>query len=129
MHSVLIIEDEIAHLILLREVLQTEPALTLIEADTGKQGLVLARAKRPDLVLVDARLPDMDGVEVARLIKADLALKGTRVMFVTVVADLASKWLPDADAFMLKPYEDAVLLANVRQLLGIGHASAPSAAN
>ena len=43
---------------------------TVIEARTGTEGLALARSERPDLILLDVRLPDINGIEVCRRLKA-----------------------------------------------------------
>jgi len=50
----------------------------VLEAATGKHGLLLTRAYSPDLVLLDVRLPDVNGVEVCRQIKNDPSLKYNR---------------------------------------------------
>lgn len=67
MPTVLYIEDDQANRTLVRRVLEAE-GYTVLEAENGPQGLQVAVAERPDLVLVDISMPDMDGYEVtARL--------------------------------------------------------------
>jgi CheY-like chemotaxis protein len=61
---VLYIEDNPANSALVEQVLHFRPGITLYKAPDGATGLVLAAASRPDLILVDMRLPDMDGLGV-----------------------------------------------------------------
>ena len=67
---ILIIEDEPKNLTLLRDLLQVSGYST-IEATDGKQGVELAKSKKPDLILMDVQMPVMDGLEATRILKAD----------------------------------------------------------
>jgi two-component system cell cycle response regulator DivK len=83
---VLIVDDNERNARLARDVLEAAGMSTL-SASTASEGLALAREHAPDLVLLDLRLPDLDGAEVARLLRADrataeiplVALSATRV--------------------------------------------------
>jgi two-component system cell cycle response regulator DivK len=67
MPTVLYIEDDQANRTLVRRVLEAE-GFQVLEAEDGQQGLEVAREERPDMILVDISMPDMDGYEVtARL--------------------------------------------------------------
>ncbi len=92
-HLVLIVDDNERNLRLARDVLEFAGFRTA-EAATGAEAVACAIDQRPDVVLLDIRLPDMDGTDVARLIKADprttqipiialtsLAMKGDREWF------------------------------------------------
>jgi two-component system cell cycle response regulator DivK len=68
--SVLIVEDDDRNRKLARDVLDAAGFRTM-EAATGAEGIALAREHRPDVILVDLRLPDMGGVEVARALSND----------------------------------------------------------
>lgn len=63
---VLYIEDNPVNVILVEQALSTWPAVKVISAETGRRGLELLRTHRPDLLLVDMGLPDMDGIELMR---------------------------------------------------------------
>lgn len=81
----------------LRFVLELDTSLTIVaEAADGQETLTLARVHRPDLVLVDIRMPRLDGIEAVRRIAADPALERTRALMLTTFA------------------EDDLLLASVR---------------
>ena len=99
---VLLIEDEETIARVLREVLEGR-GHTVEVAATGAQGILKARAFRPDVVLLDLGLPDVDGIDVAKIIRSDPELK-----HVWLVAVTAHSREPDAafagfDAYFHKP--------------------------
>ncbi len=68
----------------LRVLIDREPDLTVVgEADSGRAALELVRRERPDVLLLDVRMPGMDGLETLRHLAADADLAGTRVIVVT----------------------------------------------
>lgn len=69
MPTVLYIEDDQANRTLVRRVLEAE-GYTVLEAENGRRGLQVAGAERPDLVLVDISMPEMDGYEVTARLRA-----------------------------------------------------------
>jgi two-component system cell cycle response regulator DivK len=85
MTVVLIVEDNPRNLKLVRDLLEHAGYRTL-EASTAEDGLALARAHRPDLVLMDVQLPGMDGVQALARLRADPATNGIPVVAVTAFA-------------------------------------------
>ena len=77
MTVVLIVEDNPRNLKLVRDILEHAGYRTL-EAATAEDGLALARAQQPELVLMDVQLPGMDGVEALARLRADPATSGIR---------------------------------------------------
>jgi two-component system, cell cycle response regulator DivK len=71
MTLVLIVDDNERNRKLVGDVLRAAGFATL-EAETGGQGLTLAAERRPDVILMDLRLPDVDGVEVAQRLRSEL---------------------------------------------------------
>lgn len=90
-------------------------------ASTGAQGLALARRCAPALIVLDVRLPDMDGFETLRSLRAEPALRRTPVIFVTASANETTRNLAreaGATAFFAKPFEGGRLLQAIeRELL------------
>lgn len=72
----------------LRLVLDLDPDLTIVaEAGDGAEALALVRSHRPDLALLDVRMPRLDGIEVIRHIMTDPGLSTTRALVLTTFAD------------------------------------------
>jgi two-component system, cell cycle response regulator DivK len=82
---ILIVEDNEKNLKLVRDLLQVKGYRTL-EAGTGQRGLELAAEHRPDLVLMDIQLPDIDGVSALERLRADPRTAELRVIALTAFA-------------------------------------------
>lgn len=78
-----IVEDNPDARRLLRRVLQARGEYQIFEAAGGREGIELVRRERPDLVLLDLMMPDVDGFQVLETIKADDELAGTRIIVIT----------------------------------------------
>lgn len=105
MSTILIVEDNEKNMKLVRDILQHQGHTTL-EAVTGVDGVRLALAQRPDLVLMDIQLPDIDGISALREIRKDSALDGMPVLAVSasVMPDEQQKVVTSGfDAFITKP--------------------------
>ena len=93
----------------------------VISAATGQECLQIARAERPDLILLDVRLPDINGLEVCRRIKSDPELARIAVINVTGMRtskdDEVEGIEAGADAYLTKPVHLRTLLAHVQTLL------------
>ncbi|HEY4721463.1 MAG TPA: response regulator, partial [Anaerolineae bacterium] len=83
MRDILIIDDNPEATLLLRRVLQAYGRYTLREAANGRIGLDMCRAQRPDLILLDLMMPEMDGFAVLDALKHDDHLKDVPVIVVT----------------------------------------------
>jgi len=105
MSTILIVEDNEKNMKLVRDILQHRGYQT-IEAVTGTDGVRLAREKHPDLVLMDIQLPDIDGIEALRQIRAEASLANVPVVAVSasVMPDEQQKIVRSGfDAFVTKP--------------------------
>jgi len=78
-----IVEDNPDARRLLRRVLQARGEYQIFEASGGREGIDLVRRERPDLVLLDLMMPEVDGFQVLEAIKADKELADTRVIVIT----------------------------------------------
>ena len=116
---ILIVEDQEDNRTILRDLLG-KAGYDIIEAVNGEDGVALALAKRPDLILMDIQLPLMDGYEATRRIKANAELKAVPVIAVTSYAlsgDEAKARAAGCDAYVAKPFSPRQLLAKVREYL------------
>ncbi|NLG22927.1 MAG: response regulator transcription factor [Actinomycetales bacterium] len=113
----------------LRLVLELDPGLEVVgEAGDGVEAVAVTREHRPDLALLDVRMPRLDGVEAARRICADPALSGTRVVMLTTFADeslLVDAVRAGASGYLLKSMPPEDIRAAVRSAAGGQTAVAP----
>lgn len=87
------------------------------EAGTGRQAVELARAERADLVVMDVRMPDLDGIEATRLIAADEDLAGVKVLVLTTYdtdENIVEALRAGASGFLVKDTRPAELLDAIR---------------
>jgi PAS domain S-box-containing protein len=116
----LIVDDDTASIHILRHTLAAMGDLYF--AKTGENALQLARQLMPDLILLDAHMPGVDGFEVCRSLKAEKSFAHVPIAFVTRFSDPRhEKRALDLGAadFIAKPYTRAVLQARVRNLLDL----------
>jgi len=116
---VLIVEDNDKNRKLVRDVL-TFKRYEVIEAETGEEGVRLARERRPHLVLMDIRLPGIDGVEALRRLRADETTREIPLMAMTasVMSEDRQKIMAAGfDGYLSKPINVTDFVAAVTQLL------------
>jgi DNA-binding NarL/FixJ family response regulator len=118
MTRVLLADDQALVRAGFRLLLQSADDLAVVgEASTGAEALELARQERPDVVLMDIRMPQMDGLEATRRIVGDVELSGVRVLILTTFeADeyVFEALRAGASGFVVKDIEPADLLQAVR---------------
>ena len=116
---ILVVEDNDKSRKLVRDLLAVK-GYTVVEAETGEEGVNLARERSPSLVLMDIRLPGIDGIEALGRLRAEVATQGIPVMAMTasVMAGDRQRVLDAGfDAFQSKPIRIKDFLAAVEQLL------------
>jgi len=94
------------------------PHYTVKAAVNGQMALKIAEKQSPDLILLDIRMPGMDGYEVCRQLKADKATAGIPVIFLTGEADVTSEVAAVGGVgYITKPIEPDALLARIEDCL------------
>jgi two-component system, sensor histidine kinase len=93
----------------------------VLEAATGAEAIECARASRPDLIVLDIRLPDIDGMEVCRRLKTDVATASSLILHTSATfasIDLKVRGLDlGGDGFLAQPFTSQELIATVNALL------------
>ena len=119
--TVVCIEDEPEMIDLVKLILGRK-GFELVGAVGGREGLETVRKHKPDLVLLDLMMPDMDGWEVYQQMKADEELKTIPVIVVTAKAQSIDKVLglhiAKVDDYVTKPFGPQELLQSVNKVLG-----------
>jgi CheY-like chemotaxis protein len=116
---ILVVEDNEKNRKLVRDVL-TFKGYTIVETDTGEEGVRLAREHRPRLILMDIQLPGIDGIEALRRLRADEATRAIPVVAVTASAmdrDRQKIMAAGFDGYQSKPLNVKEFMAAVAELV------------
>lgn len=116
---ILIVDEEPKNVKLVRDLLHVF-GYTTIEATDGKQGVELAKAQKPDLILMDVMMPVMDGLEATRILKIDTATKSIPIVALTARAmkgDKEKMLQAGCDAYLTKPLDTKEFLKVVAEYL------------
>ena len=114
---ILIVEDDPKNLKLFRDLIQVS-GYTTLEATDGKQGVELAREKKPDLILMDIQMPVMDGFEATKLLKNDDVTKDIPIVALTAYAmqgDEEKMREAGFDGYISKPIDVSDFLKKVKE--------------
>ena len=116
--KILIADDEVVIRRLVRMSLGKD--YIILEASDGEEAVNIARAERPDLVLMDIMMPRLDGIGACNVIKSDSSTRGIPVIMVTARGDrLDQQYARDmgADGYITKPFSATELLETVSLVL------------
>jgi DNA-binding response OmpR family regulator len=119
MTTILIVDDE-PNIVQLVRITLEDSHVRVLEASDGTTALDRALAVRPDLILLDVDLPDLNGLEVCRRLKAHAPLADTKIVMLTAAAqqdDVARGLAAGADQYLTKPFSPVRLLALVEQMV------------
>lgn len=122
MARILVVEDTPANMKLMLLILASAGHSTL-QAFNGREALAFAQAQRPDLILMDVQLPDMDGLAATRALKALETTRDIPVLAVTAMAmkgDRERILAAGCDGYLEKPIDYRVLLEEVARRLQAG---------
>lgn len=120
MYRILYIEDNPQNMRLVRKMLSLG-GYEMLEASNGTTGLEVAFNERPDLILMDINLPDIDGMEVTARIKADPSMHHIPIVALTANAmygDRERFTAAGCDGYLAKPVTKNELLTTIAQFLG-----------
>lgn len=118
---ILVVEDHEDNRRILRDLLSSA-GYEMLVAETGLDGVAMAGQHRPDLILMDIQLPEIDGYEATRRIKADPALSSIPIIAVTSYAlsgDDRIALEAGCSAYVTKPFSPRQLLAKIKEQLAL----------
>jgi len=116
---ILLIDDHQTVFRLLEAIVRIK-GYTLLYADSGQQGIVKAREEKPDLILLDVMMPDLDGFKVCQYLKDNAETRDIPVMFLTARGaedDLDRGRRAGAEGFMTKPFQTIDVLNQIERIL------------
>ncbi len=120
MKTVLVIEDNVDNMEVMRQILE-EDGYKVLKAETGQQGLDVALEARPDFILLDIQLPDIDGLEVLQKIRSSEIKDDIPVIAVTSYAmagDREKIMAAGCNSYIEKPIDPEKVISRIRQILG-----------
>ena len=120
--KVVYIEDE-PEMFALVELILEDADIEFISAVGGQAGLQTIRAEQPDLILLDIMMPEVDGWDVYRSLKADPQLTDIPVIIITAkvkrIDQILAQEIVGVDAYLTKPFSPKELLQRVEELLSL----------
>jgi diguanylate cyclase (GGDEF)-like protein/PAS domain S-box-containing protein/putative nucleotidyltransferase with HDIG domain len=119
--DIIIVDDDVENLKILRDMLK-EQGHNVRTANSGELALASIKAKIPDLVLLDIRMPGIDGYEVCRRIKADHNIEDITIIFLTGLTDQEDKvkgFKLGGSDYIIKPFRAEEVLARVDNFIKI----------
>ncbi|HEY8075173.1 MAG TPA: hybrid sensor histidine kinase/response regulator [Labilithrix sp.] len=119
MARVLHIEDDPRNRLLVRKLL-TGDGHDVIDAADGLEGVRLAIAQRPDIVLVDLNIPGLDGFEVTLRLRTEASLSGVPIIAITAEGDRDTSFAVGCDGFLQKPIDARQFAKQIASYLGTG---------
>jgi CheY-like chemotaxis protein len=128
--KILIVDDDVDTLRLVGLMLQRQ-GYQIIAASGGQQALSMAQSEKPDLIILDVMMPDLDGYEVARRLRAKVDTAATPIIMFTAksqVEDKLAGFEVGVDDYLTKPTQPRELFAHVKAVLARGSKGSQPAA-
>ncbi|HEY9364685.1 MAG TPA: GAF domain-containing protein, partial [Chitinophagaceae bacterium] len=117
--TILVVDDDESIRSLLQQEL-SEAGYIIEEASNGKQALERIRKNRPDLVILDVMMPEMNGFDVAAILKNDPQTMDIPIIVLSIIQDKARGYRIGVDRYLTKPIDTAQLFSEVGTLIGQG---------
>ena len=116
--KILAVDDE-RHIVRLVQINLAKEGYEVVTASNGREAIEMARSEKPDLIVMDVMMPEMDGFEALEKMKADDELMAIPVIMLTAKAqdaDVFSGWQKGADLYLTKPFNPSELLTFVKRI-------------
>ena len=117
--KILVVEDE-PHISKLVKFLLEKNGFEVLQAFVGQEGIEMAKSKKPDLIILDVMMPNMDGFEVAKRLGMENTTKGIPIIMLSSAAQFKDKMKgieSGAVDYITKPFDNDELVAKVKECL------------
>jgi len=117
--KILIVDDDLISLTILEKML-SHAGYDVIKATNGKEALLRAKERQPDLAVLDIAMPELDGINVATILKSDPQTKNVPIIFLSaLVGEEIRKEISSVpgSSFLIKPFRKDDLLREIKQFL------------
>lgn len=117
--KILVVDDE-PHILRSVEYILSREGYTVLTATNGEEGIQVAKAEKPDLILLDIMIPKIDGYQVCRMLKSDPHMGEVYIIMLTAKGqdvDRVIGFESGADDYIGKPFSPKKLLAMAREVL------------
>ncbi len=123
-HKLLIVDDEAHIRMLLEQTLEEleDEGVEFFTAENGEEALAIIQEEKPQLVFLDVMMPKMNGMEVCRRVKKELALDNVFIVLLTAKGQEMDRQRGQevgADLYMTKPFDPETILAKAREVIGL----------
>jgi len=118
--TILVVDDEVEMRTLVRLMLRRFPHWRVLEAETGRQAIDLAEVERPDVILLDVMMPDLNGFKVCARLRQSPNLRSSKIVMLTVLSTQSAHTATlaaGADEFWTKPVNPQALRSGIARLL------------
>ena len=119
MSKILVVDDQLSHQEMIVNLLK-KSGLKVMSANSGTQALEQAEMHKPDLVILDIVMPDINGYEVCRRLRSNSETKDLPIIFCSIKGEEFDRYWgirQGADAYVAKPFQPKELLSTVKRLL------------
>jgi|SRR5579863_8825496 len=123
--KILIVDDEAHIRMLIEQTLEEleDDGVKFLIAENGEEALALITKEKPQLVFLDVMMPKMNGMEVCRKVKKELALPDIYIVLLTAKGQEVDRLKGQevgADVYMTKPFDPEAILSKAREVLALG---------
>jgi two-component system alkaline phosphatase synthesis response regulator PhoP len=123
--KILIVDDEAHIRMLIEQTLEEleDDGVKFLIAENGEEALAIITKEKPQLVFLDVMMPKMNGMEVCRKVKKELALPGIYIILLTAKGQEVDRLKGQevgADVYMTKPFDPEMILNKAREVLALG---------